>query len=191
VRRFSIASREIFILKITKYVRLETDPLDDIVSLLEGRVFHVTKLAHLDSIRTDGEIKPNGDGSLETTFGYVNAFFRKRNCVSLFDYRQQPTDENARNKCSPFQPARSDPGSDGIAILFLKPEAYADLIPWTRSREEEAWREQIVPYVEAGYPGSISIDLIDEIICLELEEVPDSHAAILRKALRKAHRTGS
>ena len=29
------------------YVRLETEPLDDVEAQLEGRIFHVTKLAYL------------------------------------------------------------------------------------------------------------------------------------------------
>jgi len=172
--------------KTTAHIRRETESLDDISSLLEGRVFHVTKLAHLDAILIEGEIKPNGNGALPTTFGYVaNGFFRKRNCVSLFDYRLEPTDKirNFRMRCSPFQPALPD--SDGIAILVFKPDVHAALIPWTRWKEENAFSDMVVPYVEAGYPGSISIDLIDEVICLKIEEDPNSLAAKLRKESRK------
>jgi len=66
------------------------------------------------------------------------------------------------------------------------PDIYAALIPWTRWKEEEAWSDQVVPYVEAGYPGSIPINLIDEVICLTLEENPNSFAAKLRNARRVA-----
>jgi len=173
-------------LKITRHVRLETESLDDIASLLEGRVFHVTRLSHFDAILIDREIKPNGDGALATTFGNgANAFFRKRNCVCLFDYRLEPTDKirDFRMRCSPFQPA--GPDSDGIAILLLKADSYTALIPWTRWKEEDALSEMIVPYVEAGYSGSISIDLIDEVICLKIKEDPNSLSA----QFRKAHRT--
>lgn len=179
-------------MKTTIHVRLETESLDDITSLLEGRVFHVTKLSNLDSILTDGEIKPNGDSTLTPTFGNsATAFFRKRNCVCLFDYRPEPTDKirDFRGRCSPFMPARPD--SDGIAILLLKPDVHVALIPWTRWKEEGPSSERIAPYVEAGHRGPISINLLDEVICLELEEVPDSHAAILRKALQKTHRNRS
>jgi hypothetical protein len=171
--------------KTTKYIRRETESLDDISSHLEGRVFHVTKLAYLDAILTSGEIRPNGDCSLPTTFGYLaNGFFRKRNCISLFDYRLEATDEirDFRARCWPFQHAR-----DGIAILVLVPEIHAALIPWTRWKEEEAFGDQVVPYVEAGYPGSISINLIDEVICLTREEDPKSIAAIIRNARHAAN----
>jgi hypothetical protein len=62
------------------------------------------------------------------------------------------------------------------------PDIYDALVPWTLWKDEEAWGDQVVPYVEAGYRGSISIDLIDEIICLTLEEDPNSIAARIRKA---------
>jgi len=170
--------------KTTTHFRREAESLDDISSLLEGRVFHVTKLAYLDAILTSGEIRPNGDSSLPTTFGYpANGFFRKRNCISLFDYRIEPTDQikDFRTRCWPFQHARG-----GIAILILMPDIYPALVPWTRWKEEEAWSDQVVPHVEAGYPGSISTDLIDEVICLTLEEDPNSFAAKLRNAHRVA-----
>ena len=177
---------ETSVVKTTTHVRRETDSLDDISPLLEGRVFHVTKLTHFDAILTEGAIKANGNGALPTTFGYTGAFFRKRNCVSLFDYRLEPTDQirDFRMRCPPFQPARPD--SDGIAILILKPEVDLALIPWTRWKEENALRDMVVPYVEAGYPGSISIDLIDEVICLKIEEDPKSLSAKLRKLRRAA-----
>jgi len=173
-------------MKITTHIRREGETLDDIYSLLEGRVFHVTKLTYCPSILADGEIKPNKNSTLPTTFGSsTNDFFRNRNCVSLFDYRLEPTKEiiDFRQRCRPFQPAMSC--EEGIAILLLKPEVHADLIPWTRWNEENALGERIVPYVEAGYSGPISIDLIDEIIFLTIEEDPNSHAALLRKASRR------
>lgn len=168
------------IVKTTTYIRRETESLDDISSILEGQVFHVTKLAYLDSILTTGEIRANVDCSLPTTFGHLaNGFFRKRNCVSVFDYRFEATDKikDFRMRCSPFQHAL-----DGIAILLLKPVIHASLIPWTRWKKEKAWSDQIVPYVEAGYPKTISTNLIDEVICLTLEEDMNSLATRLRTA---------
>jgi len=169
--------------KITTFARRETDSLDDILSLLQGRIFHVTKHAYLSSILADGEIKTNTDGSLPTTFGSSsNAFFRKRGCVALFDYRPEPTEEMMfyRRKCWPFMPARGC--DDGIAILILKAEAHAAVIPWTRWKEEGDAKEMVVPFVEVGYRGPISVELVDEVLCLKLEEDPTSLAAHLRKA---------
>ena len=171
-------------MKTTTYVRRDTESLDDISSLLEGRVFHVTKLAFLEAILTSGEIRANGDGSLQTTFGYTNGFFRKRNCVSLFDHRRTATDEirHFRTNCWPLSLAHN-----GIAILLLIPDIYDALIPWTRWKEEEAWCDQVVPHVEAGYKESVSTDFISEVICLTIEENPNSPVAKLRAARHTAN----
>ena len=164
------------------YVRRETEPLDDVEAQLEGRVFHVTRLTYLPSIVECGEIRPNADGALPTTFGSSkNAFFRNRNCVSLFDYRLELTEEikDFRRRCYPFSPAR--PPNGAIAILILNPEVCGALIPWTAWKEKEAWSEMVVPHVEAGYPGPLPFRLVSEIISVEITEDPQSFAAMLRK----------
>jgi hypothetical protein len=165
------------------YVCSETARLDDIEAQLEGHVFHITRLAYLPSIIECGEIRPNADGALPTTFGSSkNAFFRNRNCVSLFDYRLAPTDEikDFRRRCYPFTPAR--PPNGPIAVLILHPKVCSVLIPWTKWKEEEAWSEIIVPYIEAGYPGPLPLRLVAEIISIQRTEDPQSYAAMLRKA---------
>ncbi|MDP1536958.1 MAG: hypothetical protein Q8L95_07245 [Burkholderiales bacterium] len=168
--------------KIARFRRVETDSLDDIAAMLEGRVFHVSKLAYLDAILRDGEIRTNVDGSLPTSFGFLsNGFFRKRDCVSLFDYRLALTDEirGYRGKCSPLMPAR--PASEGVAILLMLPEIHTSLIPWSTWKDENACGDMIVPYVEVGHRGPIPLRMVEEIICLSLDEDPTSLAAILRR----------
>jgi hypothetical protein len=84
-----------------------------VLPLLEGRVFHVSRLSNLELILACGDIRPNQDGSLEATFGSTaNSFFRNRGCVSLFDYRSVAPEElaDAAMKCSPTQPATPESG---------------------------------------------------------------------------------
>jgi hypothetical protein len=169
------------------YVRSEAEPLGDIEEQLEGRVFHVCRLAYLPDIVAAGEIRPNRNGTLPTTFGYPkNGFFRSRDCVSLFDYRAPVTEEirDFRCRCYPFAPAR--PPNGPISILFISPEAYEVLVPWTKWKEDSALSEMVVPYVEAGYPGPLPLRLIDELISVELTEDPNSLAARLRNARETA-----
>ncbi len=170
-------------MKLTTYVRSEMESFDDILSILQGRVFHVTKQTYLSSILEDGQIKPNADGALPSTFGSsYNAFFRNRNYVSLFDYRAEPTEDIQfyRRKCRPLFPA--EPGEEGVAILIFKSEVLSSIVPWTRSKEEGVPSEMVVPYVEAGHLGPISIELIEEILCVKIEEDLMSYPARLRKA---------
>lgn len=174
-------------MKQSRYQRGETDPLNDVRSLLQGTVFHVTRLRTLPSILADGEIRHNRDGSLSSGFGY-NSFFRNRGYVSLFDYRAELSSavQNYRDKCSPFQMAR--PPESGIAILFLNPLFYSALVPWSLWSDEAAHTEAVVPYVEAGYRESIRVEQIAEIVTLEIVEEPDCHMAVLREANRRRQR---
>jgi len=59
----------------------------DLLPRLKGRVFHVTRRSVLDQIHKDGYILANQQGQRETAFGSSQSYFRKRGCVSLFDYR--------------------------------------------------------------------------------------------------------
>ena len=55
-------------MKVTEHVRCENESIDDLVALLQGRVFRVTRLVNSPLILDSHEIKPNVDGSLSTTF---------------------------------------------------------------------------------------------------------------------------
>jgi hypothetical protein len=153
---------------------------------LVGRVFHVTSLNAYRQIRIDGEIRSNVMGELPTIFGSTNSFFRRRNCVSFFDYRSASTEqiENAIGKCSPYHLPSSDPQrayQPNIAFLFLSNAAHDRLIPWTKWKEEQS-TEKIVPWVEAGYPGPVPITLIADLLCVTIEYSPHIVADALRRA---------
>jgi hypothetical protein len=172
-------------MKITRLHFSESGLLNSLLPYLEGRVFHVTKESYLDSILECGEIRPNKDGSYDTTFGSSTiSFFRKRGCVSLFDFRSatQKQLDMFLGRCSPTQPASPE---DGIAILFLNDSIYQELLPWTMRKEEEAYREMILPYLEAGYPGPIAVEKVDEIIIVSVVEDPESFVSVLRRLNKK------
>jgi hypothetical protein len=174
-------------MRIKNHIRGESESRQDLSAALEGRVFHCTKLANLLSIRADGEIRPNADGKLVTSFGSSGrSYFRLRNCVSVFDYRIALTPEviYGRRQCNPFHPA--EPDGDGVAILFVKRELHAALLPWTACREEVGQKEVVVPYAEAGHPGPIPISMIEEVICLSLRADMATVASALAACLRSA-----
>lgn len=165
-------------------VRVESEPRADIEAVLEGHVFHVTKREYWPSILESGAILPNPDGKLATTFGSSrNSFFRKRGCVSVFDWRLAPPDTSPepRYRCHPFQAAGV--GEAGAAIAFLSVRTYSKLISWKLWEEQQAWGEMVAPYVEAGHPGPISIDLVERVLFLRLEEEPGSFAAMVRRSM--------
>lgn len=172
-------------MKTAEFSRPETDRLEDIQALIEGHVFHVTKRPYWPQILATGAIEPNSNGRLPTTFGNYDSFFRKRGCISVFDFRLPPNDEilDFRRRCWPFQAAT--PGDEGIAILILNSSIYPVLITWNRWKDENALSEMIVPFVEAGHPGPIPVSAIDDVILLRITEDPNCHAAMMRRAAKR------
>lgn len=157
-------------MKITKLQFSKTGLFDSLFPYLDGRVFHVTKESYLLSIFDCGEIRPNQDGSYATSFGSSkDSFFRNRGCVSLFDYRSATAEQFKQfsERCLPTQPASPE---SGIAILFVSESVYPVLLPWTLCKEEQAYSEMIVPYLEAGHAGPLTLKNINEVIILSVIE---------------------
>ena len=131
---------------------------------LNGHVFHVTIFENLSGIQKSGAIQPNTKGNFKTSFDFSgNSFFRKRGCVSLFDYREIDEElfNNYGERCLPTLPFFK---SNRISVLFLSEEAFPKLISSEQRHKEKALNEYIVPYFEAGYQGQIELRLITKII---------------------------
>ncbi len=168
----------------TEWRRSETDVYVELRERLWGRGFLVTPLANLDAIIEAGEIRPNTNGDYAGGFGQYNSFFRNRGCVSLFDYRDVP-DEHVDMYVGRCHPAQAASLESGIAIFILRDPDQMNLVSWMRWKEEETWREMVVPYIETGHEGPISLTLIEERIHLEVKEDPDGWAAMYRRADRR------
>lgn len=148
---------------------------------LRGRVFHVTKLSNRDEILRSGRIDTNLRGGLKSSFGHSqNGFFRKRDAVSLFDYRFRDDDQIRASfgKCSPTQAAVND---TGVAVFILSPDVHSRLLTWEKCKAEWSPTEMIVPYVESGHAGPIDLTSVSDLFSVEIEE--DPIVAILRRPL--------
>ena len=143
----------------------------DILPVLSGRIFHGTPTANMPLIKQSGALIPNSELLQVSKFGNSsNGFFRKRNCVSFFDYRccgSKYWEEHA-HKCFPTLILERGRG-DKISILFLHESKFNKLIPWTLWKEEEAWGDRVVPYVEAGYNGIVPLRYITEELIVEYD----------------------
>jgi hypothetical protein len=160
------------------------DPLEKLMCYLEGRVFHVTKKCYWPELNASGEISPNNNGELETSFGSSkNSYFKNKGCVSVFDYRNIYGEEPQKHmyKCRPTSPLRAD---SGIAILIFKPEIYPKLQSWEEWKKGDLG-QMVVPYVEAGYFGSIPLSLVEKVIIVTISEDRNSLAAMLRRSVSK------
>ena len=160
------------------------EPMDILMRHLEGKVFHVTKECHWPKINKAGRINPNIDGKLATTFcSSNNSYFKNNGCVSVFDYRNIYGDEQLKHmyKCLPTSPLRA---YSGIVILIFKPEIYPQLLSWERWKYGDQG-QMVVPYVEAGFSGSIPLELVEKALIVTMVEAKKSLAATLQSVREK------
>ena len=163
------------------------DPLEKLMDILDRKVFHVSLTSNWAKISKSGKIIPNIDNTHETTFGSSsNSYFKNKGCVSVFDYRNIHDEEAQKHihKCCPTRPLLD---GKGITIFILKPETHACLITWKNWKNEDL-RQMIVSYIEAGYPGAISLDSIEEVIFVTMKEDQNSLASALRRAWQKSEK---
>lgn len=129
---------------------------------LAGKVFHATPLENLRAIQRAGGLYPNVDMQFKSDFGNTEGgYFRQKGCVSFFDYRDFGSKKwkEFSSKCRPTQILIK---STGIAILVLSQDQFQNLIPWTLWKQEESCA-QIVPYIETGLKGFVSISYITDV----------------------------
>ena len=103
-------------MKLTEIHIEQGDALQQLMPVLEGKVFHVSKLKNLSKIRELGKILPNESGNLETSFGSSKkSLFRNKSCVSVFDYRNIHAENSQKHmyKCLPTAPLTPEEGIVG------------------------------------------------------------------------------
>jgi hypothetical protein len=164
----------------------DTDLSDAWPTMVRGRVLHVSCASNIDSILRHG-ILPNTEGGLATSFGSSSSsFFRLRGCVSVFDYRAVSDEhfESSWRACSPATALHQC--NDRVALFVLRPEACDTLESWQLWKSTESYSQMVVPHVEAGHPGPIPIESIEELIELAVVRTPSPIADALRQARLRA-----
>lgn len=155
------------------------DAYNEVMPMLYGKVFHVTKENNWGNIREAGKLTPDPPkGKFEKTFG-TNSYFRGIGCVSLFDYRKHTEGGFKDNyeKCLPLQPLNNE---CPIIILFLSQAYYKHLVPWDVSKNDLNGKN-IVPHVEVGFKGDMLLDYFDEIFSITTDEQGGGFRSILSR----------
>ena len=88
----------------------------------------------------------------------------------MFDLRDPHHDQFERllGRCHPLQAVLER--RTAVAILFLRESNYACLMSWHRWEAEQAYSQMVVPHIEAGAPGPLSLDQVAEIAVVRPEE---------------------
>lgn len=152
--------------------------------MVRERVLHITCAQNLRSILAGGEVSGNADGALASSFGSSsNGFFRRRNAVSVFDYRGLSNEifEESWFNCGPLTALHRC--GFKIAILFLAPASHNRLISWRQWHAERAYDQMLVPHVESGYPAPLPIAAVEEVLEVTTRYYPSKLEKLVRGAL--------
>ena len=155
------------------------NPFIELISLLDGKVFHVTTEKNWSQIETTQKILPNSKDA-QRTFG-SNSYFQHRNCVCLFDYRSfyEKKQQEHYHDCLPTSPLTEE---EPIRILFLNPIYYDRLISWKEWEKDGIGKTNVLPYLESGFEGSIPLSYIKETLKVTITEDKNSFAYRMKKA---------
>lgn len=129
---------------------------DDLLPLLEGKVFHVTTSQGYEKILQTGALLPN-TGEHRSPFGNSsNGYFRLKGCVSFFDYRRSGSPKwlEHYDKCLPTMPLNA---ASPIVVLYLNEDEHGLLETWEGWKTDQLWSQRVVPHVEVGYPGPVEL----------------------------------
>lgn len=154
---------------IVTTLTLASDELrGDLLPRLRGRVFHVTTHQAYSRIIADGVIQANAVPSPSSSH---NAYFRSRGNVSLCDLRDA-TDTQIDIALDAYYFLNPESRDASPAFLFLTEDACQRLVPGRRQMVERALDKLVVPHVEAGYPGDLSTELIEEALIVHVTHPP-------------------
>ncbi len=139
---------------------------DQLLPILIGEVFHVTTPEAYQAIQRTGVVRHNRDGALPFASPQsATSWGRDQGYVCLFDLRALPDGELewVLRKYFFLDPFDSE---QGPVYLFLRPEAFVSLIPWT----EAPPARMVIPHAECWYPGDLSISSLREALAVSIRE---------------------
>ncbi|MDH4186807.1 MAG: hypothetical protein OEV08_07410 [Nitrospira sp.] len=159
-----------------------------LLPILRGNVFHLTNRSGLMGITKDALIRSNKNG--ESPFTYpqsARSYARARGYVSLFDLRTT-TDVQLERALSNYYFLNPSFTSNNPNFLIISEALYPALIPWTKARDEDAWKEMFIPYVEAFHQGDIPISSISRVVSVKIKQVKkrkNSLSGLMDKAFQE------
>ena len=141
---------------------------------LRGNVFHVTTQEAWPLIRSTGSVLPNPPNDPKIKKWEYVGYFRQESHVSLCDLRsvQEGDLKEALPKYTflDLREGRADP------VFLILSSSSVDRIVTNAEAIDDATEagQQIVPFIEAGYPGDLPLAEITEVLIVDIDRPPPS-----------------
>ena len=146
--------------------------------LLRGRVFHVTTEEAFDDICRCGWIGSKQQVEFFVSPGQsANCYGRNRGWVSVYDLRNG-SESDIKTALTSYWLFRSFRIEHTYVFLIVAESAWPSLISWKHASREVGGKQLFIPFVEAWYPGDMSIELLSESLAVTVHPSPRSAAVI-------------
>jgi hypothetical protein len=139
-----------------------------VLPLLRGRVFHVTTEEAFNDICRCGWI----DSQRQVEFFFnparsANCYGRNRRWVSVYDL-SNGSESEIKHALTGYWLFKRFRIERTYVFLIVVESAWPSLISWKHATREVGGKELFVPFVEAWYPGNMSIDLFSESLAVSV-----------------------
>lgn len=134
---------------------------------LYGKVFHVTNENGFNGILYKGAIIPTLNEPAFRNWR-MESFFRNRGCVSVCDLVNNTSKKHISSAISKYNFFDLRCNNGRTYLFLLNKSVHFNLITWNQWIIEKAYKENIVPHLESGFPGEISIVDIEKIIMINI-----------------------
>lgn len=137
---------------------------------LSQQIFHITDAKGFMGIVRTGDIRPNIAGVFGNNWGTKNSYFRNRGCISVCDFYHN-TSVRKRYEATCKYNFYDLPCNNGLGyFMVLKSVLFGKMITWDAWKHDRKGSEDVVPDLESGYPGTISLKDIDFVVKVQIED---------------------
>ena len=149
----------------------KADLREKLLPKLRERVFHVTTQEAWPSIETSGRVLVSPPDCLTQ---WENAGLRCIGHVSLCDLRSlEFEEEDLQHGLAKYYFLDPRRNSRGPVFLFLRRYAIQDIATYRQLRDKvNSLGKLIVPFIEAGYPGDLSLAKIADVLVVDILKSP-------------------
>jgi len=142
--------------------------LDQLINFFNGSIVHFTSFEAFKSIYEDKAIKPNIDAKYSSPFGRYKPYFASKGCVSFFDFRELEKSTGNVASCNPISILNQ---TGRLVALELSKTKYSSLISWEDCKIHGLNGCNIVPNLEVGFRGDVSLGDISKLCVITKPKV--------------------
>lgn len=137
---------------------------------LAGKIFHISDAKGFLGIIAAGKIEANQDGRFGNHWGNKESYFKNLGCISVCDFYNNTRPKKLYDAICKYNFYDLSCNKGLSYLMVLQDGLYAGIITWDRWKQDRETGGDVVPHLESGYPGEISLCNLESIIKVHIED---------------------